>query len=811
MLQSYLIRSRIVSVILIPQSILFNQVNTLTYKARIQRLYNDGSDLKQQTVEINSTEHIRRCSLHKNDDIWTLYKTVHPNVKTLGDALNEGYINSKDGPCVGSIQTSNGIDSLQWLSYSEVAEKSRYIGSYLWAKTKLIPIQSKVAILSSNRSEYLFAEQACYQYGFVVVSLYTSYDFATILSVLQRTQAEVLIVDNLQRIRTFQDDLFKNSQIKEILVMDDANHDETSTIRSFSTIFQTMKHTDLCERPTIDPDSIATFILTSGTTGEPKIAMISHENLLATAKGHILRLGKANIKAPLTDRHCSFLPMAHVYERFILLEALLAGTQLVFCPEILLYFYSMNQIKEILVMDDANHDETSTIRSFSTIFQTMKHTDLCERPTIDPDSIATFILTSGTTGEPKIAMISHENLLATAKGHILRLGKANIKAPLTDRHCSFLPMAHVYERFILLEALLAGTQLVFCPEPEKLPYYLSIVKPTQASVVPRVLNKVYDAIMTEANKSTIKKFLIQQALRERPWFLSYFVFRKVKKLFGNDLKVMITGAAPITPDVMHFFRIALDMPIMEGYGQTESAGAGTSTHPTDTSYGTIGSPVPVTDIKLVDVPDTNYRSDNNQGEICVRGPSIFKGYYGDEAKTREVLDKDGWLHTGDVGEWTSNGALRVIDRAKHIFKLSQGHYIAPERLEDVYIRSRWISQIFIDGMPSEATLVAIVIPDEDYVRKNYQSVVAGKTFADLCKDEKLKEIILSDIKRLAKVYKVKFYETLSNIYLHSELFSQNNELLTVTLKTRRAKARTRFEPIIKSLYQTESATKNKFS
>ncbi|CAF2086657.1 unnamed protein product [Rotaria magnacalcarata] len=680
MLQSYFIRSRIISVVLIPQSILFNQVNTLTYKARIQRLYNDGSDLKQQTVEINSTEHIRRCSLHKNDDIWTLYKTVHPNVRTLGDALHEGYINSKDGPCLGSIQTSNGIDSLQWLSYSEVAEKSRYIGSYLWAKTKLIPIQSKVAILSSNRSEYLFAEQACYQYGFVVVSLYTTYDFATILSVLQRTQAEVLIVDNLRRIQTFQDDLFKNSQIKEILVM-----------------------------------------------------------------------------------------------------------------------------------DDTSHDENSKIRSFSAIFKTMKNTDLRERPTVDPDSIATFILTSGTTGEPKIAMISHENLLATAKGHILRLEKANIKAPLTDRHCSFLPMAHVYERFMLLQVLLGGTQLVFCPEPEKLPYYLSIVKPTQASVVPRVLNKVYDAIMTEVNKSTIKKFLIQQALRERPWFLSYFVFRKVKKLFGNDLKVMITGAAPITPDVMHFFRIALDMPIMEGYGQTESAGAGTSTHPTDVSYGTIGSPVPVIDIKLVDVPDTNYRSENNQGEICVRGPSVFKGYYGDEAKTREVLDKDGWLHTGDVGEWTSDGALRVIDRAKHIFKLSQGHYIAPERLEDVYIRSRWISQIFIDGMPSEATLVAIVIPDEDYVRKNYQSAVAGKTFADLCKDEKLKEIILSDIKRLAKVYKVKFYETLSNIYLHSELFSQNNELLTVTLKTRRANARTRFEPIIKSLYRTKSTTKNKFS
>jgi long-chain acyl-CoA synthetase len=279
---------------------------------------------------------------------------------------------------------------------------------------------------------------------------------------------------------------------------------------------------------------------------------------------------------------------------------------------------------------------------------------------------------------------------------------------------------------------------------------------------------------------------------------------------------MITGAAPITPDVMHFFRIALNIPIMEGYGQTESAGAGTTTHPVDLSYGSIGSPMPTVEIKLIDVPGTNYRSAMNQGEVCIRGPNVFKGnshltiiffhcssigYYGDEAKTRETVDEDGWLHTGDVGEWTSNGALRIIDRTKHIFKLNQGKYIAPERLEDVYIRSRWVAQIFIDGISTEANVVAIVIPDEDYVRKNFKSVTTGTTFADLCKNEKLKKIILSDLNRIAEKYKLKMYETVSNIHLHPELFSQNNGLLTVTLKTRRANARKQFQSIIQSLYQ----------
>lgn len=156
------------------------------------------------------------------------------------------------------------------------------------------------------------------------------------------------------------------------------------------------------------------------------------------------------------------------------------------------------------------------------------------------------------------------------------------------------------------------------------------------------------------------------------------------------------------------------------------------------------------------------------------------------------------MHTGDVGEWTSNGTLRVIDRAKHIFKLNQGEYIAPERLEDFYIRSRWIGQIFVDGISTESTVVAIVIPDEEYVRANYKT--EASSFQETCRDEKLKEIILKDLHRLAKDSQFKYYETVSNIHLHPELFSQENGLITSTLKTRRAAARQHFRSIIESLY-----------
>ncbi len=165
-----------------------------------------------------------------------------------------------------------------------------------------------------------------------------------------------------------------------------------------------------------------------------------------------------------------------------------------------------------------------------------------------------------------------------------------------------------------------------------------------------------------------------------------------------------------------------------------------------------------------------------------------------------MIDEGGWLHTGDVGEWTNNGALRIIDRTKHIFKLNQGEYIAPERLEDIYLRSRWVAQIFVDGISAESTVVAIVIPDEEYVRSKYQTKNSNRTFEELCQDENLKKIILADLQRLAKENKFKFYETISNIHLHSELFSQENSLITSTLKTRRTAVRQRFQDTIRSLY-----------
>ena len=240
---------------------------THAYKSRIEQKYNDGIDLKNQTVEIDPVEHIRRCTFYKDIDIFSFYKTIHPNVQTLGDVFYNGYTASNNGPCVAYVDPTNTKEPIRWINYAMALEHIRFIGSHLWTDVKLTPMKSTVAIISVNRPEYSFVEHACYMYGFVVLALYTTYDASMILSVLDRTQTEVLVVDNLERVESFKSQLLGKTYLKEILVMDNVTSQENAKIRSLPTVLQKVQQGDVRPRPKIDPESIATFILTSGTTG----------------------------------------------------------------------------------------------------------------------------------------------------------------------------------------------------------------------------------------------------------------------------------------------------------------------------------------------------------------------------------------------------------------------------------------------------------------------------------------------------------------------------------------------------------------
>jgi len=188
------------------------------------------------------------------------------------------------------------------------------------------------------------------------------------------------------------------------------------------------------------------------------------------------------------------------------------------------------------------------------------------------------------------------------------------------------------------------------------------------------------------------------------------VFTKIRNRLGGRCKAMVTGAAPISPEVLDLLRIAFGCQVYEGYGQTEACAAISVTVTGDYSTGHVGCPLPCVELKLVDVPEMNYTAEdkpNPRGEICVRGTSVCQSYYKEPEKTREAIDADGWLHTGDVGEIQPNGTLKIIDRKKNIFKLAQGEYIAAEKIENVVIRSPFIEQAWVYGNSLQVFSIAV--------------------------------------------------------------------------------------------------------
>lgn len=198
------------------------------------------------------------------------------------------------------------------------------------------------------------------------------------------------------------------------------------------------------------------------------------------------------------------------------------------------------------------------------------------------------------------------------------------------------------------------------------------------------------------------------------------IFAKLKAMLGGNVRYMVTGSAPIDPNVASFIKICFCVPMVEGYGLTETACAITISHPDDPVQGHVGGPLPSCSIRLKDVPEMGYMSTDKpypRGEVCVKGPAVFNGYYKNPEKTAECMEKDGWFLTGDVGKIYPNGSIKIIDRSKNIFKLSQGEYIAPEKLENMFMLSPFVAQSMVYGNSFQNNCVAIVVANDDTLKK----------------------------------------------------------------------------------------------
>uniref|UniRef100_A0A673AY04 Arachidonate--CoA ligase n=1 Tax=Sphaeramia orbicularis TaxID=375764 RepID=A0A673AY04_9TELE len=381
-----------------------------------------------------------------------------------------------------------------------------------------------------------------------------------------------------------------------------------------------------------------------------------------------------------------------------------------------------------------------------------------------------------------------------------------------DVSISYLPLAHMFERMIQVSMFCHGARVGFYQgDISLLMDDIKTLKPTFFPVVPRLLNRIYDKILGSVT-SPLRRALLHYAVRRKQAELSSgvvrnnslwdkLVFNRIQANLGGNLRFALTASAPISPTVLSFLRATLGCLIFEGYGQTECTAGCTFSMPGDWSAGHVGAPLPCAMVKVVDIPDMNYYAKNGEGEICIQGPSVFRGYLKDPERTAEALDSDGWLHSGDVGQWLPNGTLRIIDRKKHIFKLSQGEYIAPEKIENVYMRCVPVLQVFVHGDSLQSYLIGIVVPDpEVFVDWAKERGFVG-SYEELCQNPDLKIAVLEDMKSVGKEAGLKSFEQVKDIYLHSETFSIANGLLTPTLKSRRADIRRVFQEQISNMYR----------
>ncbi|XP_041088297.1 long-chain-fatty-acid--CoA ligase 6-like isoform X1 [Polyodon spathula] len=427
-----------------------------------------------------------------------------------------------------------------------------------------------------------------------------------------------------------------------------------------------------------------------------------------------------------------------------------------------------------------------------------------------PEDLAVVCFTSGTTGKPKGAMITHGNI-ASNTSSVIKILEGSFVIRQEDVTISYLPLAHMFERMIQVSMFCHGARVGFYQgDIQLLTDDIKTLKPTFFPVVPRLLNRIYDKILGSV-ASPLRRAVLQYAVRWKQAELSsgivrnnsfwdLLLFNRIQASLGGNLRFILTASAPISPSVLTFLRAVLGCLIFEGYGQTECTAGCTFSMPGDWTAGHVGAPLPCALVKVVDIKDMNYLASNGEGEICVKGPSVFQGYLKDAEKTSEALDSQGWLHTGDVGKWLPNGALKIIDRKKHMFKLSQGEYIAPEKIENVYLRSAALLQVFVHGDSLQSHLIGIVVPDPEVFPGWAQEKGIVGSYDELCSNQEVKEAILEDMTRLGKEAGLKSFEQVKDLYIHPEMFSIFNGLLTPTMKARRADIRKRFQGEISRLY-----------
>jgi long-chain acyl-CoA synthetase len=421
---------------------------------------------------------------------------------------------------------------------------------------------------------------------------------------------------------------------------------------------------------------------------------------------------------------------------------------------------------------------------------------------VEPGDLATLIYTSGTTGPPKGCMLSHENVLATIDMYAQQLGLNR-----THSMYQFLPLAHVLARVAQMVVLSAGARMVYWTgDPTKIVEEVAARAPTHFPSVPRIYEKIHGAVTGKvAEGNRVERLLFQWALscaaparralrdHRQPDLLTDLQYRianrvvlsKVRELFGPELQVALVGAAPIAGDLLEFFD-ACGVLVLEGYGLTESCAAATLNVPRALRFGTVGKPLPGTEVAIA--PD---------GEILIGGPHVFTGYYKDPDATEAALSSDGWLCTGDLGAIDDDGFLSITGRKKDLIITSSGKNITPVNIESELRDSRYVTEAVVYG-DNRPYLVAMLTLDRDESVKLAKRLGIATDPVTIARDPRVHAEIQKEVDRInrkfARIEQVKRFAILG----HN--LTQADGELTPTLKVKRALIYDKYADVFDGLY-----------
>lgn len=471
-----------------------------------------------------------------------------------------------------------------------------------------------------------------------------------------------------------------------------------------------------------------------------------------------------------------------------------------------------NKLKSVqsripLLVDIYSFNEIEGCKKWSDLLESGADTsnqDVVEerKSNVLPHELATIIYTSGTTGRPKGVMLSHNNIVSDVLSSDSRM-------PLrkgSTRALSFLPICHIFERMLTYVYQYGGISIYFAESIEKISDNLKEVHPHVMSVVPRLLEKVYDKIYAKgADLTGIKKKLFFWALdlgmefkpyNENGVFYNFklgiarkLIFSKWQEGLGGELELLVSGSAALQTRLTRVFTAA-GIPVMEGYGLTETSPVISVNDMRNRGFkiGTVGRVIDNVEVKIAE-----------DGEILCKGPNVMMGYYKDEAQTNDVI-KDGYFHTGDIGEIDSEGFLKITDRKKEMFKTSGGKYVAPQVLENQFKQSRFIEQIMVIG-DGEKMPGAFIQPAFDFVKEwaSRHKIEIGSTNEEICSNPKVIARFQEDIDEANK--KFGNWEQVKRFELTPDIWSIDAGHLTPTMKLKRKIIKEKYQALYDKIYR----------